>query len=183
MENRQWVQDMNQSILMVSKDQEYNNNILAREDLLRLGYSLLRSRCYTHHTAQDIALDALYMCAKKYLTNKGTSVKTYYNKCLFWSSGHYWKKVYREKEVNEIAFFQRETAVSPVAPIKAEVDNVLKLLSPKQRNMVHMVKIEKYTMSEVALLYGITRQRVGQIIAESEEIIRKKIKSAYWGEL
>ena len=160
---------------------KFNQEILAREDLLKLGYNLLKYRQYPHHIAQEISLDALYMCAKKYSDDRGATVKTYYNKCLFWVSGHHAAK--RRKRLERIGMDSGleeinpgEYGEEPTVALTIEAEQILSLLVERQRDILGLVYLEKFTMSEVAEMYGVTRQRIGQIVQEAREILRKKLR-------
>ena len=159
-------------------DVEYE--ILSRADLLGLGVGLLLHRGYPFHLSEDISLDALYLCAKSYKGGKGANIKTYYNRCLYWVSGHYASRNRRHK--NRIRFGRgleglkgEEASVLPIAPLRIEVEQLLNILPLRHRGIIDMVILKQYTMADVAELHGVARQRIGQLVAEAIVIIKKRL--------
>ena len=164
---------------------EMNQDILGRKDLIRLGYNLLRYRNYDHEQAEELALDALYMCARKYRADRGTSIQTYYNKCLHWTCGHKMAKIIRHRRglkdrtsIDDVGgMLESATATPQSIRNSIEIDDLLSLLPEREERIMRMIYIEGCTMSDIAKAEGVSRQRIGQITRGARNLLRLRIES------
>ncbi len=178
--------------LMQSQNTEQESNsefeILSREELLGIGEGLLLHRGYPWHLAKEIALDALYLCAKNYKEGKGANVQTYYNRCISWTCGHYtyrWKKLRRAINVGcgLDSVCPSDMSIWPDISIGIEIEQLMSILPKKHHRILKLVALEQYKMSDVAKLYKVSRARIGQLVAEAINIIRKSIeKDVFYNE-
>ena len=154
----------------------------SREELysLLLRHASIKARklMYNPEDAEDIAQDALVRFLRTFKVSEDTtdaSIRMFLNRAIFCSYVDFLRKneKYREGRVPDDKLVTEDE--TEMERISEEVEELIKDLSPRHKQIYKYVMVEGMTSVEVAKLLGVTSSTVRSLLASLREKIRGSI--------